>query len=198
MLGPLNAEPRGGPGGADSHRARPFPPRRPGVHRPLGRRRRAIELVPELGDEALAGLEDFSHVEIVFWFHEVTPRSSYRELRRPRGRADLPAVGVFAARGPSRPNPLGVTICAIVDVGPNWLSVRGLDAIDGTPVVDLKPVMSELLPAEVRQPDWSRELMRKYFTPDPSVEINGAAGLPVVPVGHRLTREDVADAEEEA
>lgn len=157
-----------------------------------------IELVRGLGDETLAGLEDFSYVEVLFWFHEVTPHSSYRGLRRPRGRADLPAVGIFAARGPNRPNRLGVTICPLLEVGENWLSVRGLDAIDETPVVDLKPVMSELLPADVRQPDWTRELMRKYFAPDPPIETDGATGLPLVRMGRRLTREDVASAEEEA
>lgn len=123
-----------------------------------------IELVAELGDRALLGIEDYSHVEVLFWFHQVTPRSSYREPLRPRGRDDLPAVGVFAARGPNRPNPIGTTICPILDVGKDWLSVQALDAIDGTPVVDLKPVMSELLPSQVDQPAWSRELMRAYFT----------------------------------
>lgn len=122
-----------------------------------------IELVEGLGEGALVGVEDFSHVEVLFWFHQVTPRPSYGDLRRPRGRADLPAVGVFAGRGPNRPNRVGATICAIVETGRGWLSVRGLDAVDGTPVVDLKPVMSELLPTEVRQPGWSHELMREYF-----------------------------------
>lgn len=122
-----------------------------------------IQLVAGLGGGALAGLEDFSHVEVLFWFHQVTPRSDYSEPRRPRGRVDLPAVGVFAGRGPNRPNLIGATICALVEVGQSWLSVRGLDAVDGTPVVDLKPVLSELLPAEIRQPDWTHELMHEYF-----------------------------------
>lgn len=107
-------------------------------------------------------------------------------------------MGVFAGRGPNRPNALGATICPLVEVGGNWLSVRGLDAIDGTPVVDIKPVLSELLPVEVRQPDWTRELMREYFTPAALVETNGETGLPLVRVGRRLTAGDVASAEEEA
>lgn len=157
-----------------------------------------IELVHSLGDQALAGLEDFSHVEVLFWFHQVIPRASYRDPRRPRGRADLPAVGVFAGRGPNRPNALGATMCAVVEVGGNWLSVRGLDAIDGTPVVDIKPVLSELLPVEVRQPDWTHELMLEYFTPDAPIETNGETGLPLVRTGRRLWADDVARAPGEA
>ncbi len=122
-----------------------------------------IQLVDALGSAALVGLEAFSHVEVLFRFHQMTPRAHYRDLRRPRGRADLPSVGIFAGRGPNRPNLIGATICPLVEVGDTWLAVRGLDAVDGTPVVDLKPVMAELLPGEVRQPLWSHELMREYF-----------------------------------
>jgi len=123
-----------------------------------------IHLVESLGRGALIGLEDFSHVEVLFWFDQVKPRPHYRDSRRPRGRADLPAVGVFADRAPNRPNPIGATICALTVVGEDWLSVRGLDAVDGTPVVDLKPVLSQLLPGEVRQPSWTHQLMREYFS----------------------------------
>lgn len=121
-----------------------------------------IDLAPEYGDGALTGLGDFSHVEVIFVFDRVTPREHYRDTRPARGRADLPAVGVFAGRGPNRPNLLGVTICEVVEVGDTWLTVRGLDALDGTPVVDVKPVMATLLPSSVRQPAWVAELMRDY------------------------------------
>ena len=126
-----------------------------------------IDLVPELGDRALTGLGDFSHVEVLFVFDRMTPREHYRDTRPARGRADLPPVGVFAGRGPNRPNLIGATICELVEVGDTWLTVRGLDAVDGTPVVDLKPVMSLLLPSSVRQPGWVAELMRDYLRDGP-------------------------------
>ena len=75
------------------------------------------------------------------------------------------AVGVFADRGPRRPNRIGATICEIISAEGRQLRVRGLDAVDGTPVLDLKPVMREFLPAGVRQPAWAGRLMRDYFRP---------------------------------
>jgi tRNA-Thr(GGU) m(6)t(6)A37 methyltransferase TsaA len=122
-----------------------------------------IELTDELGTHALDGLAGFSHAEILFWFDRVTPRSSYAEPARARGRADMPLIGVFAARGPYRPNPIGVSACRILEVGDTWLTVRGLDAVDRTPVLDVKPVMPTLLPADVTEPDWSRRLMSDYY-----------------------------------
>ncbi|MFN5819570.1 MAG: TrmO family methyltransferase, partial [Novosphingobium sp.] len=84
--------------------------------------------------------------------------------RHPRGNPDWPKVGVFAQRGRNRPNRLGVSVCRILGVDGTSLLVGGLDAIDGTPVLDIKPVMAEFQPrGEVRQPDWSRELMADYW-----------------------------------
>jgi tRNA (adenine37-N6)-methyltransferase len=123
-----------------------------------------IDLVPELGEHALDGLAGFSHAEILFWFDQITPRASYAEPARARGRADMPLLGVFAARGPYRPNPIGVSACPIVSVGPTFLVVRGLDAVDGTPVLDIKPVQPVMVPTDVREPDWSRTLMADYFS----------------------------------
>lgn len=123
-----------------------------------------IDLTAELGTHALDGLAGFSHAEIVFWFDRITPRASYAEPARARGRADMPLIGVFAARGPHRPNPLGVSACRILDVGDTWLTVRGLDAVDRTPVLDIKPVMPTLLPTDVTEPDWSRQLMADYYS----------------------------------
>jgi len=118
-----------------------------------------------LGDQCLAGLGDFSHAEVVFLFDQVDEETDFRSLRRPRGRADMPEVGVFAARGPRRPNRIGVTICEILAVDGRVVQVRGLDAVAGTPVLDIKPVLREFLPTEVRQPRWAEVLMQDYFKP---------------------------------
>lgn len=128
-----------------------------------------IELFPELLDEdAVAQLDAFSHIEVVFHFHLVKEGSEERGARRPRGRADWPEVGILAQRAKRRPNRLGVTRARLVKVDGLMLTVEGLDAIDGTPVIDIKPYMREFDPiGEVHQPAWSRELMTNYFAPDP-------------------------------
>lgn len=127
--------------------------------------RAAIELDAEwLNAEALMGLEGFSHAEVVFQFDRLPESEVVLTARHPRGNPDWPRVGVFAQRGRNRPNRLGVSVCRIVRVDGLRLEVAGLDAIDGTPVLDIKPVMAEFLPrGELRQPDWSRELMADYW-----------------------------------
>lgn len=115
------------------------------------------------GDDCLVGLSAFSHVEIVYVFDQAVERDDYRPLRRARGRHDLPEVGVFCDRGPRRPNRIGVTIAALASAAGRQLQVRGLDAVDGTPVLDIKPVMLEFLPTDVRQPEWVGRLMSEHF-----------------------------------
>ena len=116
------------------------------------------------GPEALAGLDAFSHAEIVYLFDRVAEESVATGARHPRGRADWPSVGIFAQRGKGRPNRLGVSICGIVAVEGTTLEVEGLDAIDGTPVIDIKPVLSGFLPrGEVREPDWGKAIMQDYW-----------------------------------
>lgn len=123
-----------------------------------------IVLDARFEEDALAGLESFSHVEVIFVFDQVDPAKIVSGARHPRGERAWPAVGIFAQRGKNRPNRLGSTICRIVRREGRRLVVAELDAIDGTPVVDLKPVMQEFLPREtVRQPAWSSELMRAYW-----------------------------------
>jgi tRNA (adenine37-N6)-methyltransferase len=116
------------------------------------------------GDRCLTGLDGFSHVEVVFFFDRLAEREDYRQPLRPRGRADLPEVGVFADRGPRRPNRIGCTTCEVVSVRGRELRVRGLDAVDGTPVLDIKPVMRQFLPGRIRQPEWVDRLMADYFS----------------------------------
>lgn len=123
-----------------------------------------IALTDAYGAEALAGLTDFSHVEVLFLFHGVDPTTVHTGARHPRGNRDWPAVGIFAQRGKNRPNRIGSTICRVVRVDGTRLYVAELDVIDGTPVLDLKPVMTEFLPrTPVQQPAWSNELMREYW-----------------------------------
>lgn len=123
-----------------------------------------IVLVDELDPAALEGLEQFSHVEVLFFLHRVARDKIVTGARRPRNNPSWPAVGIFAQRGKNRPNRLGSTIARIVSTEGRVLTVSELDAIDGTPVLDLKPVMQEFLPrGEVRQPEWSRQLMRQYW-----------------------------------
>ena len=127
--------------------------------------RAVIALDPEsFGPEALAGLADFSHLEVLFYFHGVPETKIETGARHPRGRTDWPLVGIFAQRGKNRPNRLGLCACKILSVSGLNIEVQGLDAIDGTPVLDLKPVMREFLPrGEVTQPAWATELMRDYW-----------------------------------
>ena len=124
-----------------------------------------IELDPSvLGPDAAAGLDGFSHVEVVFHFDRAPASGVNTGARHPRGRADWPKVGILAQRGKDRPNRIGVTVCRMLSVDGLSIAVRGLDAIDGTPVLDIKPVMKGFLPrGEVREPDWAAELMRHYW-----------------------------------
>lgn len=124
----------------------------------------SIHLTPEFTSEALAGLADFSHVEIIFLFHQVDPSKIVTGARHPRNNPSWPLTGIFAQRGKNRPNRIGSTICRVLRVEGTRLYISELDAIDGTPVLDIKPVMVEFLPRQqVRQPDWSRELMSSYW-----------------------------------
>jgi tRNA (adenine37-N6)-methyltransferase len=127
--------------------------------------RSTITIDERFGDTCLQGLEGFSHVEVLFIFDQFPEHDDYREPRPYRGRADLPPVGVFAGRGPRRPNRIGVTCCTVESVNGRELTVVGLDAVSGTPVIDLKPTMAEFLPANVKQPEWVSRLMSKYFQP---------------------------------
>ncbi len=123
-----------------------------------------IELVSTLPEESLDGIEEFSHAEIVFVFDRLSPGGIVTGARHPRGNASWPRVGIFAQRGKARPNRIGCTIVRILSREGRRLVVEALDALDGTPVVDIKPVLAEFLPGEpVRQPAWSRELMRDYW-----------------------------------
>lgn len=123
-----------------------------------------ITLTAPYTEEALLGLEAFSHVEVIFVFDQVPEHKIETGARHPRNNPAWPRVGILAQRGKNRPNRLGLTTVQILKREGATLWVQGLDAVDGTPVVDLKPVMREFLPrGEVRQPAWATELMRQYW-----------------------------------
>jgi tRNA-Thr(GGU) m(6)t(6)A37 methyltransferase TsaA len=130
-----------------------------------GASRAAILLDPDrFTPDAVAGLDSFSHAEIIFVFDRVTDDEIVTGARHPRGRKDWPLTGIFAQRGKNRPNRIGVSVCRIVAVDGLRVEVEGLDAIDGTPVLDIKPVLSDFLPrGEIREPAWSGELMADYW-----------------------------------
>lgn len=122
-----------------------------------------IELNAPFGEQSLLGLGDFSHCIVVYVFDRASWDVS-RMSRHPRGNTEWPEVGIFAQRAKDRPNRLGVTVCQILKVDGASLYLKGLDAIDGTPVVDIKPWMSEFGPrGDVHQPQWSSELMAGYW-----------------------------------
>ena len=117
------------------------------------------------GSDALLGLDSFSHVEVLFGFHRVSDAAVHVGARHPRGRADWPKVGIFAQRGKDRPNRIGLCVCRILRVDGTTLVVQGLDAIDGSPVLDLKPYMHGFAPrGEVREPAWAAEIMGGYWS----------------------------------
>lgn len=112
----------------------------------------------------LDGIEDFSHVLILYWMHRAAEAEPVRMRRRPQGRADMPEVGIFAQRARHRPNPLGVTAVRLLRRDGCRLVVQGLDAIDGTPVIDVKPYVPQFDAVETPGvPEWIQRLMERYF-----------------------------------
>ncbi|MGZ4683523.1 MAG: SAM-dependent methyltransferase [Acidimicrobiales bacterium] len=123
-----------------------------------------ITLLAPFGPDALAGLDEFSHLEVIYLFDRVDPDTVHRGARIPRDNPAWPAVGIFAQRAKNRPNRLGLATCELIGVDGATVHVRGLDAIDGTPVLDIKPFMAEFAPrGPVAQPTWSHELMAGYY-----------------------------------
>jgi tRNA-Thr(GGU) m(6)t(6)A37 methyltransferase TsaA len=108
--------------------------------------------------EALVGIDGFSHLFVLFWLHEVSDEQRKTLKVHPRGRRDLPLLGVFATRTMLRPNPIGLTLVELVKAEGNVLTVRGLDAFDGTPVIDVKPFDSWDTAKDARVPAWWTKL----------------------------------------
>lgn len=132
-----------------------------------GGMRSTIEFDPSrFSSESLAELETFSHIEVVFVFHLFREADAETRSRRPRSRDDWPKAGIFAQRNKHRPNRIGVSRARIVRVNGRSVEVDELDAVDGTPVLDVKPWFREFGPrGDARQPAWVSELMRDYYRP---------------------------------
>ncbi|MFE0509359.1 SAM-dependent methyltransferase [Streptomyces sp. NPDC058964] len=114
--------------------------------------------------ESLAGLDAFSHLEVVYHFDRVPEERIETGARHPRGNTDWPEVGIFAQRGKNRPNRIGVSRCRLLRVEGLDVHVGGLDAVDGTPVLDIKPYMAEFGPRGATvQPEWATAIMREYY-----------------------------------
>lgn len=116
--------------------------------------------------ESLTGLETFSHLEIIYWFHLQREDEILTGSDHPRENMAWPKVGIFAQRKKARPNRIGATIVELnhVDIPERTVHVRRFDGINGTPILDIKPLMREFMPtSEMRQPTWSSELMRDYW-----------------------------------
>jgi tRNA (adenine37-N6)-methyltransferase len=104
--------------------------------------------------EAIQGIEGFSHIFVLFWLNQVSGQQRKTLKVHPRGRKDLPLLGVFATRTNLRPNPIGLTLVELLEIDNNVLTVRGLDAFDGTPVLDLKPFDAWDMAEDARVPEW--------------------------------------------
>ncbi len=107
---------------------------------------------------ALEGVDGFSHLIVLFWLHGI-PRQGLELMTHPQGRPELPLVGIFATRTPYRPNPIGVQVVELVSRAGNVLTVRGIDAHNGSPVLDIKPYLQRGdCVTKTRIPDWLKEL----------------------------------------
>ncbi|WP_455278274.1 tRNA (N6-threonylcarbamoyladenosine(37)-N6)-methyltransferase TrmO [[Eubacterium] cellulosolvens] len=109
----------------------------------------------------LKGIEKFSHLNVVFWMNRIHEKERKDLKARPRGRSDMPLIGVFATRSPHRPNPIGLTLVELVRRKKNILTVKGLDAMNGTPILDLKPYDKLDSAKRIRVPSWWKQLADK-------------------------------------
>jgi len=110
--------------------------------------------------EGLRDLEGFSHLYVLFLLHE-SPKWKGRLMVHPRGRTEFTQRGLFATRSPHRPNPIGLTLVRLLAKRGRTLTVKGLDAYDGTPILDIKPYDKRDSTSRPRVPRWWRELNHK-------------------------------------
>ena len=122
-----------------------------------------ITLADNMPDEVFANIEDFSHLEIIFYFDKVEDDKIVFS-GKPRGNPDFPLMGIFCQRKKDRPNKIGLCTVELLEHKGRTIIVKGLDAIDGTPVLDIKPVFKEFQPrTPIHQPAWVSDLMKNYW-----------------------------------
>jgi tRNA-Thr(GGU) m(6)t(6)A37 methyltransferase TsaA len=122
-----------------------------------------IELAGHVPMEAFDRISDFSHLEIIYYFDKVKSEDMVFS-GRPRGNPDYPVVGIFGQRKKDRPNRIGLATVELLEHKGRIIKVKFLDAIDGTPVLDIKPVFKEFQPkTEIKQPAWVSDLMKNYW-----------------------------------
>ena len=122
-----------------------------------------IELDDHIPEEAYNGISGFSHLEIIYYFDRIAEENIFFS-RRPRGNPDYPETGIFSQRNKDRPNHIGLCTVELIWHRGRSVGVKYLDAIDGTPVLDIKPVYKEFRPGEeIRQPGWVSDLMKNYW-----------------------------------
>lgn len=118
-----------------------------------------LVISPEF-EPLLDGIEDFSHVDVIFWPHRLTPEDRKLQKVHPMGRKDIPLKGIFATRSPARPNPLLVTTVKLLERQGRRLRVRGLDAVNQSPILDIKPMTHRKTNDEEAPvfPDWIHQI----------------------------------------
>jgi len=122
-----------------------------------------VTLLPDIPEDAFKGIETFSHLEIIYYFDKVE-KEKITFSGHPRGNKSWPEMGIFCQRKKDRPNQLGICTVELVEHSGRTIKVKYLDAIAGTPVLDIKPVFKEFeVKSEIKQPQWSIELMRDYW-----------------------------------
>lgn len=122
-----------------------------------------IELADDIPTEAFDNISDFSHLEIIYYFDKVK-KEDIVFSGRPRGNPNYPLVGIFGQRKKDRPNTIGLATVELLEHNGRTIKVKFLDAINGTPVLDIKPVFKEFRPTtEIIQPVWVADLMKNYW-----------------------------------
>lgn len=121
-----------------------------------------ITLAEGLGG-AFDGLADFSHAVVLYHLDRAEFVPGKHTRRRPQNRDDMPLVGIFSQRGKDRPNRIGMTAVKVLSVEGNTLTVQGLDALDGTAVLDVKPYYPAYDRRDADVPEWVSRLMERYF-----------------------------------
>ena len=122
-----------------------------------------IELAESIPTETFDNISYFSHLEIIYYFDKVN-KADIVFSGHPRGNPHYPKMGILAQRKKDRPNTIGLCTVELIEHKGRTIIVKNLDAIDGTPILDIKPVFKEFEPVgKIKQPDWVAELMKNYW-----------------------------------